>query len=64
MNKTKTVFILLITLISAVVYRQKRGSLRPKSCPKVGTFSESSSSQLQLHSKSEEVTVEDLEDPS
>ena len=60
------VFILLITLISAVVYRQKRGSLRPKSCPKVGTCSESSSSQLQLHSKSEEVTVhvEDLEDPS
>ena len=58
------VFILLITLISAVVYRQKRGSLRPKSRAQVGTFWESSSSQLQLHSKSEEVTVEDLEDLS
>lgn len=56
------VFILLIALISAVVYCQKRGSLRPKSRPQVGTLWESSSSQLQLHSKSEEVTVEDLED--
>lgn len=55
------VFILLITLISAVVYCQKRGSLRPKSRPQVGTLWEPSSSQLQLHSKSEEVIVEDLD---
>ena len=55
------VFILLITLILAVVYCQKRGSLRPKSCPQVGPLWESSSSQLQLHSKSEEVIVEDLD---
>ena len=54
------VFILLITLISAVVYCQK-SSLRPKSCPQVGPLRESSSSQLQLHSKSEEVIVEDLD---
>ena len=58
------VSILLITLISALVYCQKRGSLRPKSSPKVDMFWESSGSQLQLHNKSEDVTVEDLEDPS
>ena len=58
------VFILLITLVSALVYCQKRGSLRPKSSAKVNMFWESSGSQLQLHNKSEDVTVEDLEDPS
>lgn len=57
------VFILLITLISALVYCQKRGSLRPKSA-KVDMFWESSGSQLQLQNKSEDVTVEDLEDLS
>lgn len=58
------VFILLITLISALVYCHKRGSLRPKSSSKVGFFWESSNSQLRLHSRSEDVTVEDLEDLS
>lgn len=57
------VFILLITLVSALVYCQKRGSLRRKSSAKVNMFCESSGSQLQLHNKSEDVTVEDLDDP-